>query len=113
MRLYLDSNVFISFVRGEIDGAFNLRFKDAEDFFARARKLKTEIVVSELFFMEVKGKISLAKQETIETLEYLELNFLVFENADKNKVIVISQERESIFPIRTISPTQLKQNAVQ
>ncbi len=85
MRLYLDSNVFISFVRSEIDGAFNLRFKDAETFFACCRECRAELVVSELFFDEVKLAACLEKEAVKEILASFGVLLNVCENAEETK----------------------------
>ncbi len=92
MRLYLDSNIFISFVREEIDGAFNLRYKDAEIFFSYCIKHKIELVVSDLFFDEVKKIASLERQTTKEILGGLGIFFAATANAAENKAKEISQE---------------------
>ncbi len=79
-RFYLDSNVFISFVREEIDSAFNLRGVDSEDFFAFCRKEKHSLVLSELFFTEVEKVISLKKEAVLEEFNRLKIKVEVFEN---------------------------------
>lgn len=78
MRLCLDSNVFISFVRSEIDGAFNLRYKDSENFFTAICSKKIELVISEFFFFEVKKHTALEKQDVIEILEENKIPFVLF-----------------------------------
>ncbi|MFH0954800.1 MAG: PIN domain-containing protein [Candidatus Micrarchaeota archaeon] len=67
MRVYLDSNVFISFVKSEIDGAFNLRFVQAEDFFSFCRGKKIGIVLSDHFLFEV-AKIAFSDKKSVEKL---------------------------------------------
>lgn len=63
-RLYLDSNVFISFVREEIDSAFNLRFLDSENFFAVCKNKKHVLLISNWFLSEV-GKIACLDKKAI------------------------------------------------
>jgi len=57
MRLYLDSNVFIAFVREEIDRAFNLRYLESERFFSFCETTRAELVISVHFLKEVKQVI--------------------------------------------------------
>ncbi|MFH1752378.1 MAG: type II toxin-antitoxin system VapC family toxin [archaeon] len=66
MRLYLDSNVLISYLRSEINGAFNLLFQDAKEFFSLCKKEKIELVVSELFILEVMKVVSLSEKDILE-----------------------------------------------
>lgn len=73
MKLYLDSNVLISFLRSEIDRAFNLRFTQTEDFLLLCKSLKIEIVISEFVIFEVKKIIFLEKKDIIEFFEFLEI----------------------------------------
>ena len=66
MRLYLDSNVRISFLRTEIDGAFNLRFKDSERFFTICKEQSIELAISSLFLWEVKKVIRLSEKNVFD-----------------------------------------------
>ncbi|MBN2127657.1 MAG: PIN domain-containing protein [Candidatus Diapherotrites archaeon] len=68
MKLYLDSNVFISFIKEEVDKALNFRYVDSANFFALCRNEKHELIVSDLFFKEVEKIIHLNKQDVIEEL---------------------------------------------
>lgn len=87
MRIYLDANVFISAVRDEIDGAFNMRGRDADTFFSICADRKYLIVLSELFFDEVKNTIYLEKESTIETLHKYKVIFEeLYDVAEKEKV---------------------------
>lgn len=63
-RLYLDSNVFISFVREEIDSSLNLRYLDSRNFFAFCAKQKHVLLISEWFLQEVE-KISFLGKEAV------------------------------------------------
>ncbi len=68
-RFYLDSNVFISFVREEIDSAFNLRYLDSRNFFAFCAKQKHVLVISGLFLSEIKKVIGLDSKAVFEEFE--------------------------------------------
>lgn len=59
MRIYLDSNVLIAYLRSEIDGAFNLRYLDSEKFFILCGALGIEIVISDTFLKEIFGVVNL------------------------------------------------------
>src|SRR3989338_3998682 len=68
-KIYLDSNVFVSLVREEIDGNFRMLFKEVETALAICNKLNIKVVVSFLFFDEVKSACGLDKESTIEALQ--------------------------------------------
>ena len=92
-RFYLDSNVFISLVREEIDSAFNLRYLDSGSFFALCRKEKCVLVLSGLFFSEVKKVISLKKEDILEEFKRHKLEFISVENKPpKERVLRITRE---------------------
>lgn len=92
MRLYLDSNVLISYVRDEMDHAFNLQYKDCEEFFSLCRTAKLELVISELFLQEVKKIVSLEKKDIEELFDLLGIQIVLFGETDKRKAIQISKE---------------------
>ncbi|MBN1941535.1 MAG: type II toxin-antitoxin system VapC family toxin [Candidatus Diapherotrites archaeon] len=92
MRLYLDSNALISFLRSEIDRAYNLRFEESRRFFTACRVLGIELVISELFVMEVKRITGLGRKEIEETLEQLNVNFLFVENTENKKAKEIERK---------------------
>lgn len=70
-KIYLDSNVFISFVREEIDPVLNLRYVESGEFFALCAKRKYVILLSYLFFNEVKKVISLEKEDIVEQFKIM------------------------------------------
>jgi len=92
---YLDSNVFISFVREEMDSAFNLRFVDSERFFALCRKEKHVLLLSGLFFKEVKKVISLDKSDILEEFERHGIPIACTENIPSKELVssVIKESR--------------------
>ena len=69
MRVYLDSNVLISFLRSEIDGAFNLRFSQTDEFFVFCRQKTVTLVLSDFFLFEVKKIVFLDKKGVEETFQ--------------------------------------------
>jgi len=75
MRVYLDSNVLISFLRSEIDGAFNLRFQQAADFFSFCRTKKIRLVLSDFFFSEVEKIFFLDKASAMEIFRQQQIPF--------------------------------------
>lgn len=58
-KIYMDSNVFISCARQEINGILNLRFLDTENFFSLCKKLSAVLVLSKPFFEEVEKTIGM------------------------------------------------------
>jgi len=70
-RLYLDSNVFISFVREEIDSALNLRYLDSRNFFAFCAKHEHVLLISKWFLEEVERITFLNAKSVFEEFERL------------------------------------------
>ncbi len=75
MRFYVDSNVFISYVRSEINHALNLRFLDSGKFFAFCALRAIPIVLSDLFFDEVFSVISLQRRDVHDVLSAANVRF--------------------------------------
>ncbi|MEW6295669.1 MAG: PIN domain-containing protein [Candidatus Diapherotrites archaeon] len=69
MRLYLDSNVFISLVREEINGSLNILFKDTELFLSICSKKNFSLLLSYWFFKEIEKSVFLQKEEVVELLK--------------------------------------------
>lgn len=74
MRLYLDTNVFIAYVRSEMDRAFNLRFQEAGDFFNWCQKQNAILVISAYFLQEVEKLIGMKPIAVKETFQFLGLS---------------------------------------
>src|SRR3989344_5944021 len=66
MRIYLDSNVFISLMNLEIGRGIRGLFVEAEAFFRKAKDERHTLLLSSLFFREVENKIFLNKNEVID-----------------------------------------------
>jgi len=114
-RFYLDSNVFISFIREEIDSAFNLRYVDSENFFAFCRKEKHALVLSGLFFKEVNKVISLKKNDILEEFKRHEIEVTEAENRpSEESVSKIAKECKIHFAdaVHVATALENKSNAI-
>jgi len=69
LKLYLDSNVFISLVREEIDGNLNILFNDAELFLSVCSKKNFTLILSFLFFREIEKSIFLGRKDVIDFIK--------------------------------------------
>ena len=85
-RVYLDSNVFISFINQEIGSDLRPLFIEAEEFFKTAERKNCTIVLSQLFFDEVKNHCFLDDEKIIERLKELGLKTEISEL--KNKISI-------------------------
>jgi len=97
MRLYLDSNVLISYLRSEIDKAFNLRFQSSEKFFIACKALGIELIISKLFFDEIKKKIFLEEKDIKEAFKERGINTVFMGSTEKEKILKIMKETEIHF----------------
>ncbi|MBI4053435.1 MAG: PIN domain-containing protein [Candidatus Diapherotrites archaeon] len=88
MRLYLDSNVFISLVREEIDSSFNLLGTDSENFFIWARKAGSTMLVSRMFLDEIFHVLSLPEKAVFEELECFMLNLETCKKAPSEALVL-------------------------
>jgi len=80
-RIYLDTNVLISFLRSEIGKGFRLLHQEAEDFF-KCAPTKCILVLSDFLFKEVKEKIPVAPEDIVNTLLELGLKIDVLESVE-------------------------------
>lgn len=110
MRLYLDSNVFISSARSEIDYSFNLRFKDSDDFFSLCRTQKIELVISNLFLLEIKRKIFFEKNYLIDYFDSAGIQIILVEANEKQKALEISNKTGIHFSDALHAATAIKHN---
>ncbi|HLD59004.1 MAG TPA: PIN domain-containing protein [archaeon] len=88
-RLYLDSNVFISFVREEIDSAFNLRYLESRDFFAFCAEKEHTVLISEWFLREVKHIAFLDKEAVFEDFERMKVKTVFAGNPSQESIFRI------------------------
>lgn len=78
-RVYLDSNVFISFINQEIGSDFRTLYIEAEDFFKRVKKKGCMLILSYLFFDEVKRKCFSDKYQVLKHFKEIEIKTEVIE----------------------------------
>ncbi|MFH0714643.1 MAG: hypothetical protein V1847_02680 [Candidatus Diapherotrites archaeon] len=83
MRLYVDSNVLISYVLQEIGKSGNVMFQDVGFFFEMCRLAKHELVLSDLCVKEVKGKTFFKTEEIFVLLEGIRVIFASVEESDE------------------------------
>jgi len=69
MRIYLDTNVFISLFQEEMGRGLRGLNIEARDFFERAKQRKDFICISSLFFQETKKVLFMDKNETLEKIK--------------------------------------------
>lgn len=94
-RIYLDSNVFISLVREEIDSAFNLRFQDSQAFLALCEKEEIEIILSGIFFDEVRKITGLDKDSVLEFMRAFGIKLFLIEKDENTKEKAIELQKKT------------------
>jgi len=82
-RVYLDSNVFISFVKQEMGKPFRLMFQDVEDFFKSCPK-KCVIVLSGLALKEIEKVVHYSKKEIVEFFEEKKIEIKIIEAGERD-----------------------------
>jgi len=68
MRIYLDSNVFISYIREEIGRNYRPLYHEAEKLFEYCHDNSHTLVLSKLFFEEIKRMCYLNSEKAVELL---------------------------------------------
>ena len=86
-KIYLDSNVFISFVREEIDSAFNIRYVESTTFFDFCSRKKHILLLSILFFKEVQKIIFLSKKDVLEEFNRIKVICFLIERKPNTELI--------------------------
>lgn len=79
MKLYVDSNVFISLIREEVSVNRTL-FDEALSFFEQVQERKDTIVISTLNLLEIKTKSYNTKEDLIDNLTKRKITFKFIEN---------------------------------
>ena len=74
MKIYLDSNVFISLIREEVSTNRSL-FNEAINFFEKVAIQKDTLVLSELFFHETQKIAFSSKEDVLEKLGQFQITF--------------------------------------
>ncbi len=92
MRIYLDSNVLIAYLREEMDSAFNLRYLEAGRFFTHCCNKKIILVISDLFLDEVNHVIGLNENDIYDTFKQLEIFFEHISNEPSQRGDIISKQ---------------------
>jgi len=82
--IYLDSNVLISFLRDEIDGSFRLLSLEAKQFFDYAGREKCKLILSDLFYKEIKDVIKLDVQSIKQFFSSIKINFEEIESVNQD-----------------------------
>lgn len=90
MRLYIDSNVFISLIREEVSTNRTL-FDEALSFFEKVQERKDTIVISELVFNEIQKICFNSREDVIE--KFSTLNIPIKEA--KDELILLREVKES------------------
>ena len=83
MRIYLDSNVFISYIREEIGAEYRLLGEEAEQFFSNVRINKHILLISELFIKETQKHCFMEKKELQMFFEEKEIHVEFIEDSKK------------------------------
>lgn len=78
-RIYLDSNVFISLFDREIGKGLRGLFVEAELFLEKVREQRWTLVLSDLFFIEVKKHCFLSVEEILAYLKKLGIQVEIIE----------------------------------
>ena len=92
-RLYLDSNVFISLAKREMDFNFRGLFIEAEQFFEKAKENKDILILSSHTIKEIRAKILWTNEEIIALLQKGNLVELIkIQETDYEKALFISKK---------------------
>ena len=82
MRLYVDSNVILSYIKQELGGLIKAQVVRTKDFLINCQKERHIIIISDLTLKEIK-KIGYYSQEEVE--ELLKQCDIIFEMIESNK----------------------------
>lgn len=81
-KIYLDSNVFIAFIKTEIGKPFRLMFKDVEYFFARCLD-KYTILLSDHTLSEIENIVHYSEQQTADFFITLGIDVEIINAGDR------------------------------
>ena len=98
MRLYLDSNVIISLVNQEFGKGFEYMEQAVERFLAVCIEERHELVLSDLFFEEVKKVTKKSKQEVREILVDTGIVEVGYDDSIYANAIRLLQKRHMHYP---------------
>ena len=83
MRLYIDSNVFISLIREEVSTKRSL-FAEAKSFFEKVAIQEDIVIISELNIFEVNKKCFIKKEELLSILNQLSIKYELSKDITKD-----------------------------
>lgn len=96
-RIYLDSNVIISLVCEEVGAGLKGLFVEARDFLEIVAKNNHLLVLSDLFFYEVKRRTLFERNEVLKYLQELSVNVEIFK-AKKKPFLKNIEEKGVHYP---------------
>ena len=85
-RVYLDSNVFISLIDREIGRDSRGLFVEAEQFLERVKESGDVLVLSDLFFTEIRKKIGMRQESVIAYLRNKQVELEIVQQREPNQV---------------------------
>ena len=84
LRIYLDSNIFIAFIKSEIGKPLKLMFHETEQFLSECVERYT-LVLSDHVLEEIERAVHYSGDATIELLKEMEINvFTAFKRCNTN-----------------------------
>ena len=86
-RIYLDSNVLISFVREEIDSSLNILYIETQNFFELCSKENHVLILSDWFFEEISRKISFSREDVLQEFKKIKVAFFVVDKKPSKELI--------------------------
>ena len=82
-RVYLDSNIFIAFIRGDMGKPFKAMYHSVETLFKRFPENHV-LVLSGIFFNEVKDNGFYSRDETLAFFREYEIKVIAIESTEKD-----------------------------
>ena len=107
MKLYVDSNVFISLIREEVSINRTL-FDEALIFFERVQERKDTILISQLVFDEIQKICFNSREDVIE--KFTKLNISIKEVKDELNLLKEVKESKIHYPDCINANTAIKTN---
>ncbi|MFT4305147.1 MAG: type II toxin-antitoxin system VapC family toxin [Candidatus Woesearchaeota archaeon] len=87
MKIYLDTNVFISLINEEVGLNFRGLNIEARDFFERVSQRGDTIYISDLFLLEAHKILHLEKKEIISKIKNQKVNFVILKKPNRANVL--------------------------
>ena len=105
MRIYLDTNVFVSLFKEEIDSNLRPLYLEAQEFFNYIKQKDILLVLSDLFFLEAHKCCSIDKNRIIDYFSKLEIPILIIEKEN-----LAYPAKEIHYPDSVHAATAIKYN---